>query len=301
MKPTVYSGDYRPGGVVSLLLTGLLILLPLSAPTQELTAAFLDGFVELDGEGTVAIGDVLPPEGTLLLDESGYLEIRARGRTVRLIGPGAYELSRIVGSSDQTSGTLSGVTGRVQRLIREERRGDLAAAGVRGDFAGEGEWASSPAAELRQAAEEALRAGRVEAAEELYQEALLYAVGTEATIRLDLAELHFSRGEAQRVLAVTEPIDSIDEMEPRVRGRYYLVRGAALLEVGAGREAVEFLLGVRGRRIPPETELLLELLTAEAAVSAGRDEIAREALQRVIELAPDTPPATAARRMLAAM
>lgn len=292
----------RRAGALSIAIVVAALLLPSATATaQELSAAYLEGDVALDNSGQLSIGDPLPQSGTVVLGDSGYLEIVGLGRTVRLLGPGEYLLAELFPSDGESASLTSAVTSRVRRLIRDERRGDIAAAGVRGDLAGESGWASGPAADLRLAAEEALRAGRVESAEALYREALLYAVGTEAGIRLDLAELHLSRGEMGAVVDVTAPIDTVEEMEPRVRGRYYLVRGSALLELGEGEAALELLLDARGRRIPAATAPLLELLAAEAALTLGDQGAAASALERVVELAPDSPQATAARRMLAQM
>lgn len=278
-----------------------LLLATVATPAQELTATYVEGSVALEGHGPVRIGDALPSAALIMLGDSGYLEVARHGRTVRLLGPGEYRLNELFSTDGSDPGVGSAVTGRVRRLIRAELRGDIAAAGVRGDFAGEDEWAGGPAVDLRLAADEALRAGRIESAQALYQEALLYAVGTETAIRLDLAELHLSRNELARVIDVTDAIDTVDAMEPRLRGRYYLVRASALLELGDGERALELVVGARRRRVPAATAPLLELLAAESALSIDDRVAAAAALERVIDLAPDSPQGTAARRMLAEM
>ena len=278
-----------------------LLLASEATPAQELTATYVEGSVVLEGHGPLGIGDALPSAALLLLGDSGYLEVVRRGRTVRLLGPGEYRLNELFATDGGDGGVASAVTGRVRRLIRAELRGDIAAAGVRGDFAGEDDWAGGPAVDLRLAADEALRAGRIESAQALYQEALLYAVGTETAIRLDLAELHLSRNELAKVIEVTEAIDTVDAMEPHLRGRYYLVRASALLELGDGERALELILDARRRRVSPAAAPLLELLAAESALSIGDHVAAAAALERVLDLAPDSPQGTAARRILAEM
>ncbi len=289
-----------PQCTVLFLLAGFLLSVA-SAVAEELTVTYLEGAVELADQRPIHIGDTLPSGGTVMLGDSGYLEVLGLGRTVRLLGPGEYLLHELFPADGTGGGLSSAVTGRVRRLIREERRGDIAAAGVRGDFAGESDWVSGPAADLRLAAEEALRAGRIDSAEALYQEALLYAVGAEDAIRLDLAELYLSRNDLTRVVEVTESIDTVDEMQPRVRGRYYLVRASALLELGEGEAAMKLLIDARGRRVAAVTAPLLDLLAAEAAVRIGDRAEATVSLERVVELAPDSPQGIAARRMLAEM
>jgi hypothetical protein len=282
----------------------LLILLALiygfSAPPVAAETAFMAGYVEgevtwRDGSQPVEIGTVLAVADTVYLGHDGYLEIASGDRTVRLVGPGEYRLAELAGDGGERPGFGVALGQRVHRALRNERRGDLAAAGVRGDFGGaEAGDAVTVAQEVRSVAIEALRAGRLLEAEELFDEALLYATGAEEpSIRIDLAELLLGEGRFSDTLAVTDPIPASAR-----NARYYRARGTALHAGEMFESTLELVHESRARELPPETQVHLEGLAADAALALDDRTVAIQALRRITELDPDSVWTVAARRLL---
>ncbi len=257
------------------------------------------------GSVPVEIGMRLQETEILDLGPGGYAELDSAGRTIRLVGPGEYRLDTLAQSPVGQSGFSAALGRRVQRVLADERRGDLAAAGVRGDFGGEDTWdAPGPARDLHNAAVEALRGGRASEAEILLQEALLYAGTNEAAvIRIELTELYLGEERIPDALnainAVPLPSRTSDDTDTgEWLERFYRARGSALHAAGLLRETVDLVHRSRHGDLPGETQLHLELLAADAAVRTGDRSAAVEALSRIVELAPDTAWATASRRML---
>lgn len=285
---------------IRLIILGLLTWAFATAYAQSaLTCVYLEGTVVLlnGTERRVEVGDELAGTGVLRLGPSAYAELQSENRTMRLLGPGQYHLSDFAGTASDRSGLSASLGNRMRRLLREEKRPDSSAAGVRGDLADDAWVLLGPASELRTAAEEALLAGRPDSAEELYREALLYAEESEAAIRLELGELLLGRGEYDEAIEITEE-STVAELGDPWSGRYYLVRGGALFAVGRYEELLSLIDDSRAETVPEETRLYLELLGAEGARTLGNEEAARASLRRVVALGGGSPQAVAARRLL---
>ncbi len=289
------------GALVRSLFVGLLIFAAAAVSAQSpLTCVYLEGTVVLENgvDRPLQVGEELPGSGVLRLGPSGYAELRDESRTLRLLGPGEYHLSEFGSSGTGRSGLTASLGNRMRRLLRDDGQRDVSAAGVRGDLATEDEWALlGPAAELRTAAGEAVRAGRPDSAEELYREALLYAEESEVAIRLELAELLLGRGQFDETLELTGEIEKGELPDPWAE-RYFLARGGALFGAGQFEELLALIDGSRSMTIGEETRLYIELLGAEAAMGLGDEEAARASLRRVISLGGESPQGVAARRML---
>lgn len=252
------------------------------------------------------IGLPVPADATLELGRSGYVEIATGDSTLRLVGPGTFELSTLIAGSSEARGLVASMGSRMRRLLADRERPGLAAAGVRGDFAGDEAWGmGSPAQDLRLAAVDSLRAGDKAMAQELYREAILYATGTEALqLRVELAELLLSDsryGDAATIISEVDPeiLDPAVYEDSQWIGRYYLSRTVSLIGAGHLERAVEVARQTRRQKLNSETQQTIELLAADAALQAGLTGAAVEALEAAIAITPDTPEATAARRLLA--
>lgn len=279
-----------------------LLVVPILSAQSALTATYVEGSAEVAGS-PVDIGTQFSGAEVLILGPSAYVELEGRGRSYKLLGPGEYPLSDLAPGDSGARGLSTAVGGRMRRLLRDSARGDLAVAGVRGDFAGEDSFdMGGPGTELRSAAADALRAGRPTAAEELYREALLYAMeGETAAIKVELAELLLGRekpAEAAEVLSDVSPDSLQRSLPPEWRGRYALARGAALMGTEDWAVLLDHLTVVEAKDYAGETQLYLALMEAEAALQLGDPDRAATALERVIATAPDSPEATLARRLL---
>ena len=246
-----------------------------SAPA-ELVVGYLEGEVTVRATAdTPGVGTVLLGTEILDLGPDGYVEIRTGGGTLRLAGPGEFFLAETVpvlpGDSPRRN-IATALSGRMRRITGEQEQREAVVAGVRGDFGGAAEasglWPSAAGSigdlsgELHAAALAAARSGQTEEAEELLEEALLYATpGSEGAIRLDLAALLLHREQYDAVLDIV-------------------------------RES-------RYDATAPEEQVQLELLAAEAAMLTDNREETILSLQAVQNLAPQSAWAVAARRMLA--
>lgn len=281
--------------LISMMLLYGLSVLPVMGEIP-LVAGYLEGEVTWKhGSQPVEFGTVFTPEDTIHLGDDGYLEITTGERTVRLVGPGEYRLGEVTSDGGVRPGLTAALGLRVQRALRDERRGDLAAAGVRGDFGEVETWdAPTIAQEVRTAAIQTLRAGRIEEAEILFEEALLYATDREEpALRIDLAELLLGEGRFGDAVTTT------DDLPASARdARYYRARVTALHAVAMFESTLELVRESRDHQLPLEVQVHLEGLAADAALALGDDAAATEALRRITELDPESTWATAARRML---
>lgn len=283
-----------PGSTFALILS---LLLPTGLFAQEsLTCVYLEGTAGFR-DMSIEVGDELSGEGVLILDEESYVELVQGRRTLRLIGPGEYYLSDLARENSGASFAPS-IGNRMRRLLRQDPEERFTTAGVRAEQARRDEWADlGPASELRAAAGEALEAGRPDAAEELYREALLYATENDSAIRLELAELLVARDRYDEAAELTSEISSEGFGANRM-GRYFLARGAALFGLRSYDELIQLVTRSRQVELPAESTLYLELLAAEAYLARGDEQNARRSLRRVIAVGSDTPQAVAAKRFL---
>lgn len=275
----------------------LLLLLPSVLLAQEtLICVYIEGSASIEGR-SVDLGDELTDRGVLTLDQGSYVELAQGRRTLRLIGPGEYYLSDL--AEENRAGSLAPSIGnRMRRLLRPAPEERFTTAGVRAQQARRDDWRDlGPASELRAAAGEALEAGRRDAADELYREALLYAAEDENAIRLELAELLVARERYQEAADLTGEI-SHDGLEADRKARYYLVRGGALFGLQAYDELISLVRASREEELTEEATLYLELLAAEAYLQTGNERAAGRSLRRVIAVGGDTPQAVAAKRLL---
>lgn len=263
---------YRPVPPAAAILLLLLITSRAISATPVLTCQYVEGTVMIQGNGSLLeAGMVLSGREILELASDGYVEIRTGTGMIRLAGPGEFSLADIGEGGLQQQHFATALSDRVRRIAGEHSRRDGTVAGVRGDFGGAPEtpglWSVEPggidgfAEELHKTALDALLAGRMEEAEILLEEALLYASpGGEGVIRLDLAAL--------------------------------------LLHQDRYAETIELVRASRPREIAPEMQVQLELLAAEAAMMRGDRKEAALALNAIGDLAPGSAWATAARRVL---
>ena len=119
---------------VFLFIVGIIILCS-TAAAQTLTIQYMEGypFYRSDSEELdLNMGDELPLDGSVILEEGDYLELEKNGNVIRLFQPGDYHLQTIyrnrIQSPIQTSSYILNRLALKQNDIKHETT-----AGVRGD------------------------------------------------------------------------------------------------------------------------------------------------------------------------
>lgn len=247
-----------------LIVTVTVAVAPPVAGDSLLVCHYVEGDVAIHGEaGFVEPGTVLSGMEVLELGADGYVEIGTGAGTIRLAGPGRYELSNLTATSRGHHRVTGAVSNRVRRLTGGSEQRDTVTAGVRGDYGGATAQLEPGGftAELYGAALDALGAGRMEEAELLMEEALIFADLREApTIRMDLAAIYLFQGQYDSTISL------VQETRP-------------------------LLLTIDDR-------VQLELLALEAAMNSHNAVEIRAAASFIWENAPESPWAIAARRIL---
>ncbi|TVQ95417.1 MAG: hypothetical protein EA403_17685, partial [Spirochaetaceae bacterium] len=164
----------------------LVAALPLNA--MDFIVRYSEGTVELQQQNAwvpLWIGDIVPDDGVLRLSQGSYAELGDGRNTLRLAQPGVFRMSDLVGGrrAVASSTVTSMIQGRMERLSERPRAMTPVVGGVRATEAprqGGVEWVGGESvAELIAEGRDALIAGDLDAAFDLFDEAMLYATDEE--------------------------------------------------------------------------------------------------------------------------
>jgi tetratricopeptide (TPR) repeat protein len=114
-------------------LLGIAVAVGVSA--QALSVNYFDGVVELrtsKGWKALAIGDQVPPDGSVRISQSGSLELQRARVRIAILKDGVYDMASLVKSADKAGigGVGTAIAQKLQSLTTEKPR-SVAAGGVR--------------------------------------------------------------------------------------------------------------------------------------------------------------------------
>lgn len=286
----------------------LLCLLVLAASplfAVDFFADYVDGYLELKQGGNwsdVYIGDMLPANAVVRLDDDSYAEITYGNDTIKLSRAGTYELRKLLGSKSEVANAGMGsiFSGKFKNLIQEDAgKTQSTVGGVR---AAEAEtvsidWMSSETAELIADGKDALQAGEIEDAYSYFTDAYDFSADSyeesEALYYLGLS--YALNGDYSEALSNLDMADIEDDSEYYTD--FYILKGQLLVESFAYDEAYELLSGYEasaGKKTPEKLQTLYFLL-AVSANNAGETKAAETALSKVIAIDSNSETARAAR------
>lgn len=298
------TGQRRWTGIAVALL--LVATLPVTA--MDFIVRYSEGTVEMQRQNAWApllMGDLVPDDAVMRLSQGGYAEL-GDGRTVlRLAQPGVFRMSDLLGGRRAASSptVTSMIQGRVTRLSEQPRALVPVVGGVRATEAprqGGIEWVGGESVEeLIAEGRDALAAGDLDGAFDLFDEAMLYATDDEEP------EVAFYLG---YTLALSgEPRGALTWLQmypPNPDAGWFHEHTLALaqvqLDLSMTSDTVVLLSGYASspqadREALPSVHLLLGV----AHRMGGNASAARRELERVRSLAPGTDLASVATGMLA--
>ena len=286
----------------------LLLVATLPVTAMDFIVRYSEGTVEMQRQNAwvpLLMGDLVPDDAVMRLSQGGYAEL-GDGRTVlRLAQPGVFRMSDLLGGRRAASSptVTSMIQGRVARLSEQPRALVPVVGGVRSTEAprqGGIEWIGGESVpELIVEGREALIAGDLDSAFDLFDEAMRYATDEEE------AEVTFYMG---YTLALSgEPRGALTWLQkhaPNPEHSWYHEHTLALaqvqLDLSITRDTVALLSDYAAapqadREALPSVYLLLGL----AHRMGGETTAARRVLERVRTLAPGSDLAAAAAGILA--
>ncbi|MDC7225636.1 MAG: hypothetical protein PQJ61_02600 [Spirochaetales bacterium] len=275
----------------------LLILTVLAAGavfSMDFSADYVDGYLDVKEDGSwyeVYIGDMLPPDAVVKLDNDSYAELSYGSEIIKLSRPGVYELGKLVNSKREvaSSGSTSLFSGKFRTLLKEDSTKTQSTVG--GVRAAEAEtvtidWMSSETADLIADGRAALDAGELDDAYDLFMEAYDFSADeyeeSEALYFLGLSSA--VQGDYSDALMNLDMVE-IDE-DSEFYTDFYLLKGQLLVESYAYAEAQGFLEGydtAAGRLMPAKLQEVYFLM-AIAANNNGDTAAARTALSKCVSL-----------------
>ncbi len=277
------------------------------AVAQDFIIRYSEGSVELQQRGRwtgLYPGDVVPTDAELRLGQGGYAEISDGRTTLRLAQPGVFQMENLLGGRSAPTGRTiaSMVRSRVQRLSERPRPAEPTVGGTRATEAPSGagiEWVGGESpAELIEAGRDALLAGDIDEAFDLFDEALLYAgESEEPEAAFYLGYTLFLTGEMRGALTW------LRKYSPNPDTDYYhehvMTLAQTQLELSLTHDTIALLTGYADGA-DHETELLptAHLLLGLGHRINGDNAAARRELQRVQALSPGSATATTAAQLL---
>ncbi len=271
----------------------------------DFSADYIEGYLDLkDGSGwsEVYIGDLLPANAVVKLDQDSYAELSYGNDTIKLSRPGTYELSKLIGAKSQVADSGSSLfTGKFKTFIQEDTTKTQSTVG--GVRAAEAEtvsidWMSSETADLIKSGKEALEAGNTDDAHDFFSEAY------------DFAADEFEESEALYFMGLTaamkgdylEALDNLDmayvEDDSEYYTDYYLLKGQLLVESFAYDEAFKFLNEYKasaGKNTPDKLQQIYYMIAVSGS-NAGERNAAVSAINKLIAIDPNSDTAKAAKK-----
>jgi tetratricopeptide (TPR) repeat protein len=270
---------------------GLFLLAALGAAAQDLQVAYTEGVVELAAGGTwkeLSPGDRLPANARIRLSEDSFAELSQGATRLSVSQPGVYLVADLVAASKKVaSWKLSQVVGgKLKGAVSGGARGDsTAAGGVRAKQAAPEtvEWVESTGSQ------EAMDEGRSLLAEERFDEALkvfqdaLKAYPGEEPIFYYYIATTYSR-QRRTALALRTLEQARLEPQESMYTDLVLLKGQLLLESLAFTDALALFDSQLAQHPEGGFAQALLILSAYSYQGLGRNQGAREALQKAVNL-----------------
>jgi hypothetical protein len=272
---------------------GLFLLAALGAAAQDLQVAYTEGLVELAAGGTwkeLAPGDRVPANARIRLSEEGFVELSQGATRLSVSQPGVYLVADLVSASKKVASWQLGkvVSGKLKGAVTGATKGEgTAAMGARGAAAGAPatvEWVEATGSE------EALTEGRsliekerLDEALKVLQDALKEAyAGEEGTFCYYIASV-YSRQQKTALALRTLERARIEPQEP-MYADLVLLKGQLLLESLAFTDALALFDSQLRLNPAGEFAQALLIMSAYSYQGLGRDQGAREALEKAVSL-----------------
>lgn len=304
------SGGFRMNGRFVLCLSAALLFALVLSPgyAQEFTIEYAEGDLQVERRGRwlpAYVGDEISAGTNLRLEAGAYAEL-SDGRTlIRLAEPGSYRIADLARGRNLTSErTLASmIQERIATLTGPGERGPSTAAGVRGDQERgpeDPEWVGAGgSADLVALGKEALAAADLHQARALFADAVLFASPGD-----EEAQSAFYLGYTLYLLGDTRQAHGyLRQRGPDPDSDFYhehiLILAQTKLELSMPGEAVTLLSHYASRaENDPAILPMVHLLMGLGYRMEGNSARAREQLEQVISLSPESEAADAASEIL---
>ena len=274
--------------------------------SEDYLVNYIDGILEVSEDGDwyeLYIGDELPSDAVVRLDDDSYAELNRRSDVIKLSRPGVYELSALLSARAEikSSGVGSLLSGKFKTFIQEdESKTQSAVGGVR---AAEAEtvtidWMSSETAELIADGRAALGDGDIEDALSYFFDAYDFAADSyeEAEALYFLGLSYAMSGDYSKAL---ENLDmAYMEEDSEYYSDFYLLKAQLLIESSAFDESYAFLKDYNkaaGRNFPEKLQEIY-FLQAVASNNTGRRSEAESLIGKLVDIDPHSETASAAKK-----
>jgi len=290
--------------------TTLICLIIMIAATacfaEDFLVNYIDGILEVNEDGDwyeLYIGDELPENAVVRLDDNSYAELNRRNDKIKLSRSGVYELGVLLGARSEvrSSGMGTLISGKFRTLMQEDTSKTQSAVG--GVRAAEAEtvsidWMSSETAELIADGRTALGDGDIEEALTYFTDAYDFAADSyeEAEALYFMGLAHAIDGDYSSALENLD--EAYMESDSEYYTDYYLLKAQLLVESFAYDETYEFLSDYdasAGSKFPVKLQEIY-FLQAVASNNSGRRGEAESIIRKLIAVEPNSETAKAAKQ-----
>jgi tetratricopeptide (TPR) repeat protein len=274
--------------------------------SQELSISYLEGSASRkigSAWQELSIGDTIPSDSTLRIDQRACLELSAGSVRITLTQPGTYGVKKILSASMslQSTGAAKALTTKLAKLVQEPARKESSAGGARAEVIDRGQVAAlmdDEAGVFLAAGKDFIGSGELDKAIAQLTRAVAAAADDQlAEARFYLAEAYSLNGDTRNALAQLAPVPA--DHDAAWFPDYVLLKGKVLVDCSAFDQAVKWMTG-NGTAVEEDFERMPTyfFLLALAYGGAGDGESERQCLARVVATSGDSELGKSAARLM---
>ena len=278
----------------TLLVVLFFIAVAVGVSAQVLSVSYFDGVVELrtaKGWKALAIGDQVPPDGSVRISQNGSLELQRAKMRIAILKDGIYDMASLVKATDKagTGGVGTAIAQKLQSLTTEKPKSS-AVGGTRGAEQGSGSvmWVDA-SDETRAEVQTLLDQKKIAAAITVLDEALRDS-SEESTEKQEysylLGSAYYSLGQTARAYRTLLGITA--QPESPWYARYIILKGQVLLDTLNFKDALAVLEPFIAEYPTGEATQVAYLLASYCKKGLGDIASARSALDAGYQLNPSS-------------
>jgi tetratricopeptide (TPR) repeat protein len=274
------------------------IAVAVGVSAQSLSVSYFDGVVELrtaKGWKALAIGDQVPPDGSVRISQSGSLELQRAKARIAILKDGIYDMASLVKATDKAGigGVGTAIAQKLQSLTTEKPK-TSAVGGTRGDPKGTAEGSGSvmwvdASDETRAEVQTLLDQKKIAAAITVLNEALRDS-SEESTEKQEysylLGSAYYSLGQTARAYRTLLGITA--QPGSPWYARYIILKGQVLLDTLNFKDALAVLEPFIAEYPTGEATQVAYLLASYCKKGLGDIASARSALDAGYQLNPSS-------------
>ncbi len=294
----------KPLYISAVLFISIVFAFPLFS--QDLMVEYLEGYVEISsgaGWEELFIGDEIPADAIVRVSENGFAELSAAdGLTIAISEDGTYLIKDLMGASKEVAswGVGSLISHKIKTALASSQGGQSAVMGVRGSITSEAEidWMEEDEAdEFLGRGNELFTAERYVEAVEVFKQGLEVADFEKEDLFLYyIAQSYTLMGE--KALAIKTLSDTVFDHRSAMYTNLVLLKGSLLIESLAFQEALEIFKSHLQHYPEGGTAQAILILSSFCYRGLKDLDLAKDSLQKAVEVNPESELAREAKRMI---